>query len=478
MKPARKPWGPKWLVVLHRYVGIVMGLLMLVWFLSGIVMLFVRWPEVTDHERAAGLPPVAWGQCCAFGEIQEVIQVQDASVEDLAGRPVLRFDGQVLDLVTGRMVHRISGGEAARVARAYATAHGVAGDPGRPVAIDRDQWTVTGYFDKHRPFYLFHFDDPARTDIYVSAHTGAVSQVVNAREKVLNWLGPIPHWLYPQVLRADAALWAQVVIWTSVAGVFLTVTGLYLGIASWRPWRDRRLTPYRGVMAWHHLTGLTAGVLTLTWVASGLFSMNPWGMFDSPGDERGEQVTGAFAFGDLAEAVAGARSQGVAARQLTAAPVAGVLYLMADGVRLDATGRPAPLASAALAEAARRLGPARSAGMITAPDAYYYDGHDGSAKVPAYRVELNDGVRFYLDPASGQMLARVDAAGRAYRWAFAGLHRLDVVNGLRGGGPWIVTMVALLVLAGAGVATGVWLGWRRATADVGRIAKRNAPSSG
>ena len=37
-------------MVLHRYVGIAMGLLMLVWFLSGIVMLFVHWPEVTDEE--------------------------------------------------------------------------------------------------------------------------------------------------------------------------------------------------------------------------------------------------------------------------------------------------------------------------------------------------------------------------------------------------------------------------------------------
>jgi hypothetical protein len=215
MKPARKPWAPKWLVVLHRYIGIVMGLLMLLWFLSGIAMLFVHWPEVTDAERAVGLPPIAWGQCCQFGDVQEVIQVEHATVEDLAGRPVLRFDDQVLDLATGQPVHRVSSADAARVARAYASAHGIGARPGTPEVVERDQWTVTGYFDKRRPFYLFHFDDPARTDIYVSAHTGTVAQVVNAREKVLNWLGPIPHWLYPEVLRTDTKLWAQVVIWTS-----------------------------------------------------------------------------------------------------------------------------------------------------------------------------------------------------------------------------------------------------------------------
>jgi hypothetical protein len=227
-------------------------------------------------------------------------------------------------------------------------------------------------------------------------------------------------------------------------------------------------------MAWHHLTGLAAGVLTLTWVASGLVSMNPWGLLEGSSDDRGEQVTGLFSFGDLQEAVLATRASGVEARRLTAAPLEGRLYLMADGVRLDATGRPAPLSAPALARAAARLGPAKSQSLISKADAYYYDGHDVRARLPAYRVELEDGVRFYLDPASGQVLARVDAAGRAYRWLFAGLHRLDVVNGLRGGAPWTVAMTVLLTLSGAGVATGVWLGWRRAKADLGQLTRKEA----
>lgn len=474
----RKPWAPRWLVVLHRYVGIAMGLLMLLWVASGLVMLFVHWPEVTEAERVAGLPPIAWSGCCTFGDVADVTQVEQATLEDLAGRPVLRFDKQVLDLTTGRLIHRVTEADAARVARAYALAHGIAGSSGPAQVTERDQWTVTGYFNARRPFYLFHFNDPARTDVYVSAHTGAVSQVVTAREKVLNWLGPIPHWLYPQVLRADVKLWSQVVIWTSIVGVFLTATGLYLGLVAWRPWRDGRLTPYRGWMAWHHLTGLAAGVLTLTWVASGLASMTPWGLLESPPDARAERVSGLVSFGDLSEAVAGAQAQAVTARQLRAAPLGGELFLMADGRRLDAAGRPAPLGASDLTAAASRLGPARSAGMIATADAYYYDGHDGPAQLPAYRVELADKVRFYLDPASGQVLAQIDAPARAYRWLFAGLHRLDVVNGVRGGAAWYTTMVLLLILAGAGVATGVWLGWRRAATDLSRLRTRKAPKLG
>jgi len=455
-------------VFLHRYVGIAVGLVMLMWFASGVVMLFVHWPEVTEAERTAGLDPIVWNRCCTFGDMQDVQEVRHAVVEDLAGRPVLRFDGHVLDLTTGRPVHAVSDMEAAQVATTYATAAGISGWPGRPDRIERDQWTVTGYFDKKRPLWRFRFDNPDATDVYVSAHTGQVAQVTDRPARVLNWLGAIPHWLYPSVLRADTGLWSQVVIWLSIVGTFLTVTGLYLGIVAWRPWRNERLTPYRGLMAWHHLTGLFAGLLTLTWVISGLFSMNPWGFLESDPDERAEQLTGGFTYGDLRRAVLAARAAGVTVHQLRTAPFEGRLYLMADGVRLDAAARPATLSPQVLDAAGRRLGPVKHQGLIRQEDAYYF-GHHEPVKLPAWRVELADGARFYLDPASGQVLSRVDGAARGYRWLHEGLHRLDFIRGLDRGAGWAAVMTVLLAFAGFGVATGVWLGWRRVKADLGGL---------
>lgn len=462
--------------MIHRYLGVVMGLLMLLWFLSGVAMLFVRWPEVTEDARAAGLSPIAWAQCCRFGDVQDVQQVMAARVEALAGRPVLRFDGKILDLQTGKPVHHITSIEASQVAAAYAAGHGIVGRPGAARAVERDQWTVTGYFNKARPFYLFRLDDRARTDIYVSARTGQVAQVVDRAGKVGAWLGPIPHWLYPEVLRADTGVWAQVVIWASLAGTFLTVTGLYLGVVAWRPWRDARLTPFRGWMAWHHLAGLAAGVLTLTWVASGLLSMNPWGLLESDGDPRVEQVAGAVSFGDLRGAVLAARAAGVAARRLDAAPLNGRLFLMADGMRLDAGGRPAPLSEADLAAAARRLGPASATGLMRTED-QYYRGHHEPVRLPVYRVILRDGLRVYIDPVSGQVARVFDSAAQGYRWGFEGLHRFDMIDGLDRDARWAAAMVLLLGVAGLGVATGVWLGFRRAKDDLARL-RRKAPKLG
>ena len=458
-------------MVTHRYLGVVMGLLMLVWFLSGLVMLFVRWPAVGPEDRAAGLSPIDWGRCCAFGHVAEVQIVRDAVVEDLNGRPVLRLDGETLDLATGHPIAPLTEEEAWSVAAGFARRVGIPGAPRHAAPVERDQWTVTGYFDSQRPFWKVRLDDGRRTDLYVSARTGMVAQRTDAPGRALNWLGAIPHWLYPQILRQDVKLWTQVVIWTSLAGVFLTVTGLYLGVVAWRP-REGRLSPFRGLMAWHHVIGLVAGILTLTWVASGLVSMTPWGFLEGKPDDTAERIAGDVVFGDLSQAILAAKAAGVEARQVRLAPVDGRLHLMADGVRLDAAARPAPMLPAELAALGRMAGPVAHQEMIRQTDLYYHDGHEARAPLPAWRVVLTDGTRVYLDPASGQLRARFDGTAKAYRWLFEGLHRFDFIRGFDRGPYWAAVMVALLAVSGAGVATGVWLGWRRMRADVTRLARR------
>ncbi|PZQ59371.1 MAG: peptidase [Phenylobacterium zucineum] len=476
-RPPRKPFAPKWLVVLHRYFGIVFGLLMLIWFASGIVMLFVRWPGVDDDDRARALAPIPWAGCCVFGEAQGAEIVPRGVVEEMAGRPMLRVGGEVTDLATGRPLAPLSEAEARRVAATYAAAQGVKGKPAAAERIERDQWTVTGYFNKRRPYWRVDFDDARATQIHVSAKTGEVAQFTDRPHRILAWLGPIPHWLYPEVLRADGKLWTQVVIWTSLAGGFLTITGLYLGIIAWRPRRDAQLTPYRGLMAWHHLGGLAAGVLTLTWVVSGTLSMGPWGVFDSPEDPRPARIAGEVTLSDVRSAVAAAQADGIPVRRLVAAPLEGQVFLMADEARRDAEARPAPLTTADLQRLAGRLGNVRAHALITHEDAYYR-GHHEPVRLPVYRVEMTDGVRFYLDPASGRLLASVNGRDKANRWLFEGLHRLDVIPGFDRGPGWAAAMIVLLLAAALGVATGVWLGWRRAVHDVERLRSKKASLPG
>ena len=54
------------IVILHRYLGVAVGLLMMMWFLSGIVMVYVDLPRVTEEDRARTLEPIRWQACCRF----------------------------------------------------------------------------------------------------------------------------------------------------------------------------------------------------------------------------------------------------------------------------------------------------------------------------------------------------------------------------------------------------------------------------
>jgi uncharacterized iron-regulated membrane protein len=474
------------LVVLHRYLGVAIGLLMAVWFVSGIVMMYVGFPRLTEAERLRALSPVPWQACCRLGEglpsdDQPIVRAQ---VESHLGEPALRLrrvgarDGLV-DLARGVVVP-VDADTARRIA--LAAAPRLTGREAAIVAqeeVTTDQWTVGRYF-RDRPLYRFDFDDPARTSLYVASTAGQIVLVTTATQRFWNWLGTIPHWLYFTSLRNDVALWSQVVIWTSIIGTFLTVMGLVLGVIQFR----RARSPYRGLFYWHHVTGLFFGVVTLTWVVSGLFSMNPWGFLESRGSGETGLIQGAPPkWGEVKSSLEALRTWPELARvvSLTSAPLAGRLYWLAtrqDGssVRLDAAGHVASPSEADLAGAAARLAGVlgiAEQGLMNEEDAYYFNRRDAFV-LPVYRVILNDDerTRYYLDPASGALLQRADANGRWHRWLFGGLHRLDFTAAMRARPFWDVLVLALMLGGLAISVTGCYLAVRRVRADIGTLFRR------
>src|SRR5690606_40792899 len=60
------------LYLLHRWFGVGMCLLFALWFGSGIIMMYVQYPELTEAERLANLPPIDPGKV-SIG-VEEAIQ--------------------------------------------------------------------------------------------------------------------------------------------------------------------------------------------------------------------------------------------------------------------------------------------------------------------------------------------------------------------------------------------------------------------
>jgi hypothetical protein len=402
-------------------------------------------------------------------------------VEMLDGAPVMRASGQggpqIFDLRTGEKLGFLNENGVRQVARAFAFGNSIVGDIKSAQQIKVDQWTVQQWV-RFAPIWKVQFDDPRSSVVYVSGKTAEVIQDTNGRERLLNWLGAIPHWLYPTILRKDGKLWNDVVVWASAAGTFLTATGLVIGFIRLR-YGSKRLFPYRRPF-WllHHMFGTFAGVLVLTWVFSGLLTMSPWGLLEAPGTVSLRDFMGGVKWSDarrLIDQASGEVASGDVV-SLRAAPVLHAPYVIATHrgdrqVRLGLNG-PEPLTPKALQTGLASIkgaGPAKVE-VLQHEDAYYYS-HHNKMKLPVFRVTFadKDTTRIYLDRETGEIRQMADATSKRYRWLESGLHDMDFAF-LRARPVWDIVVLLLLSAVTAVCATGLWLSFARVGHDVLRFA--------
>ena len=191
------------LLIIHKYLGIGLGVLVFLWCLSGFVMMYVQYPQLSDEEYRNGLQIIDVQQCCKLGNaaLERFSGVESFSVEMLAGRPVLRAHDSdhtplLADLIGGKLRGEIDQRTAAAQTYQFLQNSGSLGIVNFEQVIDEDQWTVAGRFDSARPLFLFNASDDAATDVYISTQSGKVVQVTTARERFWNWFGSITHWIY------------------------------------------------------------------------------------------------------------------------------------------------------------------------------------------------------------------------------------------------------------------------------------------
>lgn len=467
----------------HRWLGVFLALIMALWALSGVVMMYVSYPETREAERLAGLDPLDLSACCE-GVAPPLGPIDGAMVEMLGGGPVLRWfgpQGPELASLSGLEAPAIDQALAGEIARThFRNTFGAV--PAMSIApVDSDQWTLQ--VSRYAPLWKASFADGRRTDLYVSGRTGQVVLDTHASERFWNWLGAVPHWFYFSILRENGPLWSQVVIWASLLGAFVTVTGIYVGLVTLR--RGKRHSPFRGIALWHHWAGLIFGLVTLTWVFSGFASMNPWGWLESQGPGRELQALAGRALEPndveaLYRALAANPQPGVVSAEVVVQggePFA--VLIRADGTRKRAALpdlTPAPLSPHRLAALARSAKPdveIVSQGPIRHGDAYHYSHHSTPAVLPAWRAIYADAAatRLYFDPRTGELIGYADPARRSFRWWHSALHRLDFA-GLRERPLWDVVMLVLLAGVSLLCLLGVWMGFRRVKRDLGRTGSK------
>ena len=321
----------RWILLGHRWLGIGTCLLFFLWFLSGVVMMYVGHPKLTWQERLEHLPPLEASQSLlspadAFRQAGIHGTVTDLRLANArAGQPVyiarIRPDPQpapdaprpephlvALDARTGTLLPPTDPATALASAQVYLEQGGLShpssssalpassprqpspagaqDTPGKPLyqgITVEDAHTHSAAMDLHRPLHKVLLPDAEQTLLYISGTTGEVVRDAPRLERGFNYLGAWLHWLY--LFRDTAIDWTDLIIWLSVIGTVATLSGFLSGIIRWRfsrPYRSGSRSPFApGALRWHHILGLVFALTTFTWIFSGLMSMNPWDIFEA-----------------------------------------------------------------------------------------------------------------------------------------------------------------------------------------------------
>jgi uncharacterized membrane protein len=139
--------------------------------------------------------------------------------------------------------------------------------------IEYDQWTVAADFDYDRPLFRYALNDDAGTEVYVSSRSGKVVLTTTRSVRAANYLGSIPHWIYPTPLRHRAQIWHALVWWLSLLSTIGAAIGVIIGVAKLGVAIRDKAMPYQGLQAWHHALGLIFAPFILMWIFSGFLSL-------------------------------------------------------------------------------------------------------------------------------------------------------------------------------------------------------------
>ncbi len=281
----------KLLIYSHRWLGIGIILMFLVWTLSGVVLMYYGHPQITAGERLLRLEPIDFSTA----------KVTPAEAAAKAGIKPYRVR---LSMYAGRPVYRLTRNSIGNWSTVYADTGEVLPPMNRERAL---QWmkqfapeyastmtydaylespdeftripTLAGYLPLHR----IAMNDPAGTEYYISERSNDIVQKTDRRGRILAISGYVLHNLF---FFRQRTWWTPLLDFIAWTAMLMATTGITLGIwrVSLKPrFRHKGLlsyTPYSSWMKWHHYAGLAFGLFSISWILSGMI---PITTFPIPG---------------------------------------------------------------------------------------------------------------------------------------------------------------------------------------------------
>ncbi len=493
----------------HRWVGVALALFMLLWFISGLIIMYAGGRSVGRAEQLHNaeilMPRSDWlslGEAWSKSVGQQTDLVSSAldnhtgiiegRLVRLAGEPVWLIEDSksqhyAVSASDGNLFE-ITESRALKIALQWLSSSSGTRAPHATYVELADSIMVPRNRQVLAPFHRLAVNDVEGRELLISARTGEVVSDNTRLDRVMFLAGNWIHLLKPLDSIGLGDYRKTVQLWLGLSAAIACLTGLIIGWLRWRPgwfgrptYSKRRTHPYRDVWnTWHFWSGLMGGTLATTWAFSGFIDTNPGQLFSQAQLDVKENAR--YLDTDKLEELSSSYSSTISLPtdfpaqevvELVWRHLSGESLLLAythDGRRLawPVNGGETTFSHAALVAGVKRIAKDSQVAaqtLLNDYDDYYYPRHNqtiADKPLPVLRVELDDpaDTHFYLDPQDGKVLARLDRSARVFRWLYSALHHWDF--GWLYKRPiwdvWLLTGVLLGVVLGF---TAVILGWKR-----------------
>lgn len=280
---------------IHQITGLIIALFFIMWFVTGIILLYHKYPRVTQSDYYSHAEALSLNELPAVYDIPDLAdssKVKTLMVNRNLGQTVWTISGvsnrkeNPMDvkpeisnkfIVTGDTLFsqsKVTLSQLDSIACVWAGSKSI-------LKVDtlneRQQWILYERYDRSLPILKYYFDNPEKSEIYISQKSGEVLQATTKSERAWSWVGAIPHKLYFTFLRTDVDRWKNALLIGGLLCLVASLSGLYLGIyflfVSKRK-QHKFASPFKKhVWRYHHIAGLIFGIFLVAWGISGSLAM-------------------------------------------------------------------------------------------------------------------------------------------------------------------------------------------------------------
>lgn len=456
---------------IHRFLGTLISLLFLMWFISGLILIYHPFPYVQKQEIYARKTPLPRHLPSIDSICQKIKKIG-------SGTKIYQFQGQtLLRLETNKETNTFHiNGEKIKRPDILEIAKKWVASPIEKIDTlkEREQWIMYSRYERVMPIYKIYFDDLQQHQLYIAAKTGEVQQFTNRKQRTWAWLGAIPHKLYFPFLRKHTQVWINSLTILGTIAFIAVFFGIYIGVKLfYRTYKKKGKigSPFRKRWSlWHHITGIIFGIFLLGWAFSGAIALQrvPQWLVATKHNYKINRKTIQGPPLSIAKYIADYRKivkQYPDTKEIEWSHFQDIpIYKVIVGDKifyLDASNSellPLSLSSKSVSKLVSKIFGDTALYSIELMNTYdnYYLSLKHHKPLPVYKVSIadSDNSVLYIDPKSG-VFRYVNDNRRTKKWMFSALHYFNIRFFAHNHTLWTVVMWTLciggIIVSGSGV---------------------------